>query len=467
MNEADLYCRGCNLRFTAEKAATPCPSCGGVSIAWRDAPTIVFADTQPVAYEESDLQDDELIETRLGNYWIESFLGEGGMARVYRARHLTLERPCAIKILRPSIAAKDATAVETFLAEARSAAALVHPHVVTLHTIGNERHLHFIEMEYIDGQSLARLLDTERRVAATEATRWMVEVTSALALAHHQGMIHRDVKPGNIMVSRKRRSKLADFGLAKRRLAHVEGQGETFLVGTPHYMAPELFHGRPADARSDVYAVGVTFYCLLTGCLPVSCESVSELFKLHRGPAPIDFGRVEDVCGEAGRQLVRQCLAYDPAERYRDAEELHGEFRALYGSLRSLESLLRDALDGIPATLAGQREQWVVSVELANGRTQRVFVETCFGADTAQHLIEIYSRCGPAEESYFRRALELNLRIPHGAIAIDESHGAPQFVMCDAYPRSTCDPEELRQSIVTIAKYADQIEWRLTGRDVH
>ena len=113
-------------------------------------------------------------------------------------------------------------------------------------------------MEFVDGQSLARLLDTERKVLAAEATRWMVEISSALALAHRQGMVHRDVKPGNIMVSRERRTKLADFGLAKSRIARVEGQGKTFLVGTPHYMAPELFHGQPADPRSDVYAVGVT-----------------------------------------------------------------------------------------------------------------------------------------------------------------------------------------------------------------
>ena len=468
MVEVDLYCRRCNRRFSAEDASAPCPGCGGMSMAWRNAPTIVFADTQPIRYEATDPQTDELIETRLGNYWIESFLGEGGMARVYRAQHLTLERPCAIKVLRPSIADKDATSVETFLAEARSAAALVHPHVVTLHTIGNERNLHFIEMEFVDGQSLARLLDTERKVSAAEATRWMVEITSALALAHRQGMVHRDVKPGNIMVSRERRTKLADFGLAKRRIARVEGQGETFLVGTPHYMAPELFRGQPADPRSDVYAVGVTFYSLVTGCLPISCGSVAELFKVHSEPAPINFDLVGEACGEPGRRLLGQCLAYDPAERYRDADELHQEFRALYGSLRTLENLLREALTGLNATIVeGRDDQWVVSVDLVNGRTQRVFVETSYSEDTAQHVIEIYSVCGPAEERYFRRALELNLRIPYGAIAIDDGHGAPQFVMSNAYPRRTCDVEELRQSIMTIAKYADQIEWRLTGRDVH
>ena len=114
MVEVDLYCRRCNRRFSAEHASAPCPGCGGMSMAWRDAPTIVFADTQPIRYEATDPQTDELIETRLGNYWIESFLGEGGMVRVYRAEHLTLERPCAIKVLRPSIAAKDATSVETF-----------------------------------------------------------------------------------------------------------------------------------------------------------------------------------------------------------------------------------------------------------------------------------------------------------------------------------------------------------------
>ena len=198
---------------------------------------------------------------------------------MYRAQDLALERPCAIKVLRKTTLQRDTEAVASFLAEARSAAALMHPHVVTIHTIGEHRGRHFIEMEYIDGPSLADHVRATCRLEPLDATNFMVQICSALEVAHDKGMVHRDIKPANVMIARSAHAKLADFGLAKR-LAKSPGPN-ILLSGTPSFMAPELFRGKPASKASDVYAVGVTYFSLLTGSLPVAAKSVDDLLKFH------------------------------------------------------------------------------------------------------------------------------------------------------------------------------------------
>jgi serine/threonine-protein kinase len=435
-------------------------------VAWLDQPTVALADgdSAPALINPGD---DPLIGVELGNYLVEAFLGQGGMARVYRAKHLTLERPCALKVMRDSLAGDDPTAVDSFLAEARAAAALVHPHVVTLHTIGHDEELHYIEMEYVDGVSLASLLATSGPLEATQATRFMVQVSSALAEAHTMGMIHRDIKPANVMVTRDGRAKLADFGLAKRLVSTLKSEKGGFLVGTPHYMAPELFRGDAATRRSDVYAMGVTFYALLTARLPFKCDTLSEMLRFHSSHSVVDISDVEQIGGEAAQHLIARCLTHDPRSRYSDAVELHSEFQSLYGSLRSLGSLLREALAGSDVSLVGERDRYVIAVPLANGRSQKVYVEVHRGSAVSQQVIEIFSICGPVSERYYRRALELNSEIPFGAIAIQEVDGIPHFVMSNTYPRATCDPEEVRQSVFAIAKHADEVENLLTGRDTH
>jgi serine/threonine-protein kinase len=295
----------------------------------------------------------------------------------------------------------------------------------------------------------------------------MVHVSSALAAAHKLGMIHRDIKPSNVMVTRHGVAKLADFGLAKRLVAQVEGTDTRVLAGTPQYMAPELFRGEPANKRSDVFAMGVMYFCLLTRRLPIPSQSVSELLKIHAQETATDLEDVIMAAGNAAGLLVQRCLAHDPQRRYADAVQLHEEFRALYGSLRSLGSLLGESLAGSGATITGSGDRFVVSVKLAGGRSQRVYVEACQGAAVTEQVVKIYSICGPVCQRYLRRALELNAEIPYGSIAIQTVEGQPHFVMSNAYPRATCDPEEVRQSALTIARYADKVEHRLTGGDTH
>ena len=293
MKQSNRYCRRCDQQFAVEDSSSSCPQCDTEFLSAGleqtiDLDTADFARAPSI--QEAAEPPEALVGTRLANYKIERFLGQGGMARVYLATHLTLERPCAIKVLRPVTIERDKNAAEAFLIEARAAAALVHPHVVALHTIGKSDRRHYIEMEYVSGQSLGRLLQTSGALDPLEATRLMLQISSALAAAHEVGMVHRDVKPENVMVTDTRDAKLADFGLAKRITSKQSIDG-TVLCGTPNYMAPELFAGRSATKQSDIYAMGVTYFSLLAGRLPVETQSVNELIRFHASQNS-DFVRI-------------------------------------------------------------------------------------------------------------------------------------------------------------------------------
>ena len=418
----------------------------------------------PNDQDEASEAVDEFLDTEFDKYHIEAFLGQGGMARVYLARDLALERPCAIKVLREATLQRDTEAVNTFLGEARSAAALMHPHVVAVHTIGEHQGRHFIEMEYVEGPSLAQHVRSSGRLGPLEATNFMLQICSALEVAHEMGMVHHDIKPANVMVSRATHAKLADFGLAKR-LAKSPA-ANVLLSGTPSFMAPELFQGKPASTASDVYAIGVTYFSLLTGRLPVAAQSVNDLMKYHdAGQAPQLNALAPDLSSSI-LALIERCLAKDPDQRYADAAELSVGLRCVFGSLRSLKSLLAEALEGESVEIRELDDHFEVQVRLPDQRTQTVNVEL-IRPRLDFELIRIYSICGVAVAHEYERALELNSVIPHGALAVEEIDGVRYFVAIDTYPRETCDPPEVRESVLTIAANADRLESQLHRDDCY
>ncbi|MBI3463861.1 MAG: serine/threonine protein kinase, partial [Planctomycetes bacterium] len=214
-----LFCAGCNEKFAVSAGDETCPQCGQALVPPDGATTPDYFDleargTYAAGGSAKADADDSLVGRHLGTYLIDAFLGKGGMARVYRAKHLMLERLCAIKVLNPELAARNADYIEMFLSEARAAASLVHPHVVTIHTIGRDEGLHYLEMEYVVGRSLQNLVDLQGPLDPLYATHLMVQICSALAEAHRRGMVHRDVKPANVLVTESGVAKLADFGLA-------------------------------------------------------------------------------------------------------------------------------------------------------------------------------------------------------------------------------------------------------------
>jgi predicted Ser/Thr protein kinase len=285
-----------------------------------------------------------------GRYSVERELGRGGMGIVYLARDLRLERVVAIKLLPPD-RARDPSSRERFLREARTAAKLSHPHVIPIHAVEEAGAFVFFVMTYVDGETLGARLRREGALKPLEAARVLREVAWALAYAHGQGVIHRDVKPDNILLERgSGRALVADFGIA--RLVAAPGvSGESELVGTPEYMSPEQAQGE-ADGRSDLYALGVVGYYALTGRLPFTGKTVMALLGQHatQPPPPLEASGAPPAVVSA----IECCLAKDPADRFATGEELAGALGTALEARRDLPVPVR-------AFLSERRDRYVGS----------------------------------------------------------------------------------------------------------
>jgi predicted Ser/Thr protein kinase len=262
---------------------------------------------------------DDLIGATLGNCVIEGLLGEGGMARVYRAHQSHLERDVAIKVLPPYYAA-DPEFVERFKDEARAMAKLKHPNIVTVHDAGAESGRLYIIMEYVNGGNL------RQRIAAgltlPETARIVRQVASALAYAHANGVIHRDVKPMNVLMDTNGRAVLSDFGIAKlmARTASLTKVGAG--VGTPEYMSPEQCSGAPADARSDIYALGVMLYEMLTGRTPFVADNYTALAHAHIYEPVPPPSQLNPRISPAVQAVVLMALEKEPSHRFQKATDM-------------------------------------------------------------------------------------------------------------------------------------------------
>jgi serine/threonine protein kinase len=394
-----------------------------------------------------------MIGTRLGHYRIDALLGEGAMARVYRALHLELQRACALKVLTPEALAADPHYLERFREEGRAAAALVHPHVITVHAVGDQRGYHFLEMELIAGGTLRDLLHREGVLGAARATGIIASLADGLAAAHAAGITHRDVKPENVMLTHRGTPKLADFGLAKR----LAGEGGVALAGTPVFLAPELFGGTPAGEKSDVYALGVTYWQLLTGEVPFLAPTLQELVeRVTHEPVPEIDGLAAPL-----QLCLAALLAKEPGERP-TAGEVAQRLTDALARVRDLDALLREAFsDHQDVRWERDGPAYRVQLRFPDGRGQRVFLEQEDG------LLHVFSTCCPADTDYHAFALRLNAQLLHGAVAIRRIGGVDHFVMLDNLPVATVDAEAIQRGVIAVARRADEVEQRLTGQDRH
>ena len=404
---------------------------------------------------------DDIVGNRVNVYDCQTLLGAGGMGRVYLAHHSQLHRYCALKILSPSLAAHDFDYVERFKNEGRSAAALIHPNIVTIHATGASDGYHFLEMEFISGRSLQQLVNEEGRLSPVRATVLACGIAEGLAAAHRANVLHRDLKPDNVLLTKRGIPKIADFGLAKR--IHHEDSGH--LVGTPNFMAPELLVGTSHSQAHDVYALGVCYFLLLTGQLPFVGSTLAELRRRVRDErVPNVRDLAPDVTLEMA-ECVSLMLAKSPANRPDDGTEAAQLLRAVAGQVRDLDSLLREGLGEEKGTSWSRHgNRYHVTITLPDGRRQSLVVEPSDHRGT-ERLLLIYSVCCPATPEFYEEALRINSDVPHGGLAIRDVDGTPHFVMVDTYPRATVDPEEIRRSILEIAVRADDVERELTGED--
>jgi serine/threonine protein kinase len=261
----------------------------------------------------------------LGNaYTIEGEIGRGGMGVVYRARDERLKRPVAIKVLPPDLAFRPDIR-QRFMREAETAARLSHPNIVPIHSVGDVNDLAYFVMGLVDGESLALRLKRRGRLSIEEARRVMRESADALSAAHAQGVIHRDVKPDNILLEGTRgRVMVTDFGIAKA----LSGEGGTLTeagvaIGTPAFMSPEQAAGdSEIDGRSDVYSLGVVAYQMLTGELPFQAASVPALLMKQISETPVAVDRKRPETPIELSQTVMRCLEKDPQDRWPTADAL-------------------------------------------------------------------------------------------------------------------------------------------------
>ncbi len=274
------------------------------------------------------VDQDPLIGTKVGPCRIELRLASGGMGVVYRANHGPTGQEVAVKILAPSLAG-DQEYVTRFFREAGAAGQIDHPNVVRVIDVGRHQDLYYLVMQYVAGDTLDRMLDIERRMSLEKATRLIRGVTSGLAAAHRAGIIHRDVKPGNIIVSRDGLPHLTDFGLARhaetRKGLTIDG---TFL-GTPEYSSPEQVEGKKLDHRTDLYSLGVTYYQLLSGSLPFMGESPMEMAikRTKEDPRPLEHAL--PTADPRACAIVRKLLQREAPQRYQSAAEVMRDFDAI------------------------------------------------------------------------------------------------------------------------------------------
>ncbi|MFN7936560.1 MAG: protein kinase [Bryobacteraceae bacterium] len=301
-----------------------------------------------------------MIGETLLQYRIVKKIGSGGMGVVYKAVDTRLEREAAIKILSAQQAA-DPVTQQRFLREARSASSLNHPNIVTVYEVNSDRGITFLAMEYIDGVTLSRRMKNGR-MGAAEILNYAVQFAEGLAKAHGQGVVHRDLKPGNLMITTDGIVKILDFGLA--RVSEAAADGETIqaltvagsVMGTPGYMSPEQSLGDVADARSDIFSFGVILYEMVTGAQPFPGDTVPRILRSVVADPPRPMEALPDGLPVELQDVILRCLSKEKEQRYANAGELLRVLKGLAAAGSSVE--MRPTVVSVPAV--GKRPRYGV-----------------------------------------------------------------------------------------------------------
>jgi eukaryotic-like serine/threonine-protein kinase len=320
----DTACEGdTDLRLEVERLLASHDDAG----AFLDAPAAASYDPETTV---------NLAGRMIGPYQVLTFVGAGGMGQVYKAHDTRLDRTVAIKVL-PAHVARDAQARDRFEREARAVAALNHPHICTLHDIGHQDGLDFLVMEYLEGETLGARL-AKGPVPVAQAVQYAIQIASALDKAHRAGLVHRDPKPGNVMLT-PAGAKLLDFGLAKP-VASIAAAAPTLpapldlttpgtIIGTVQYMAPEQLEGKLLDGRTDIFAFGAVVFEMLTGKKAFEGSSPASLMASILDQDPPRVSSLQPLAHPSLDHLVERCLAKDPDERWQSIRDVMLELRSL------------------------------------------------------------------------------------------------------------------------------------------
>jgi eukaryotic-like serine/threonine-protein kinase len=349
-----------------------------------------------------------------GRYELDGVVGRGGMAEVYRARDIRLDRIVAVKTLREDLA-RDQTFQARFRREAQSAASLNHPSIVAVYDTGEDNtggsHVPYIVMEYVDGRTLRDLLRDDRRLLPERALEITDGVLRALDYSHRNGIVHRDIKPGNVMLTRNGQVKVMDFGIARAVSDAQATMTQTAqVIGTAQYLSPEQARGERVDARSDLYSTGCLLYELLTGRPPFLGDSPVAIAYQHVRENPVPPSRIDPEVPQWADAIVLRAMAKDPRDRYQSAAEMRQD--------------IQRALQGMP--VAGPR------TSAYGAQTQRVGPATAM-AGTPTGAIPDYQYGEPGDDGYppdrGRRRLAMWLWIAGAVIVLGVVGGVAYAIL--------------------------------------
>lgn len=311
-----------------------------------DAPAATLKDTDVTGAAQTRVARRVPPFQQLGHFEVLEEIGHGGMGVVYRGFDRSLDRPVALKVLHPRFAS-DPSFVKRFKAEATAAGKLNHPHLVPIYFIGEDAGRHFFAMQFVDGESLAERLHRVGRLSRDEVLAIMQQVLLGLAAAHRQGFVHRDIKPGNILLDRENGSALlTDFGLACGPITDEPAES-TLVMGTAEYMSPEQAQGLRIDARSDLYSVGVVLYQLLSGQTPFDANTPSSQMIHHVCEQPQPLSKIAPQIEPQLVRIVERLLKKRPEERYQSVDEVLVDLQQLPGQLPLV-------MPGMPLTQVGK-----------------------------------------------------------------------------------------------------------------
>jgi serine/threonine-protein kinase len=264
------------------------------------------------------MNDQRLLNKR---YQIEELLGRGGMAVVYRAKDLMLERDVALKVLKSDYV-KDPAFRERFRQEAKAAANLAHSNIVTVYDFGYDQGRLYIVMEYVPGKDLNTIVSEKGRLPLEEGLDLAIKACKGIGYAHRAGLVHCDVKPHNLLVTPDNQLKVVDFGIARALASISPDEAAEVVWGSPQFFSPEQASGEPPSPASDVYSMGVVMYLMFTGQLPFIGKTSSELARMHRRATPISPRELDPFLPEGLEEVILKVLSKEPSARYRTADQL-------------------------------------------------------------------------------------------------------------------------------------------------
>ncbi len=276
---------------------------------------------------------DDLANRTMGGCKLIRRIGKGAMGVVYLADQVDLQRRVAFKILDPKFSS-DSSYIERFEREARAAAQLSHPNIVKVYDFGSEGGLHFIVNEYIDGGTVQDIVEEKRALQPEETLEYAIQVAKGLIAASEENIIHRDIKPENLMLTKDGTLKIADFGLARSMTPESVTSDSGLIMGTPFYMSPEQAKGLHMDARSDIYSLGVSMYCMVIGDVPFDADSVVGVLLKQISAERPDPCAVKPELPSVLGSLIMRMMDKDPANRPQSAQVLLDELQAVYDILK-------------------------------------------------------------------------------------------------------------------------------------